>query len=447
MVSIEDITFPIPHSTAYGRSINCSSYTLYMTIEYVVLQEALDLIFEFLYHMPILNSGQTRSYYYGRYVMNAIPIYQPSLAGREKEYVNDCLDSSWISSKGKYIPRFEAEFAAYIGATYATTVCNGTAAIHLALEALGIGPGDEVIVPTLTYVASVNTIIHAGATPVFVDSLENTLQMDMDDVIRKITPRTKAIMAVHLYGLPCDMDKLLAICRERNLLLVEDCAEAFGTYYKNQHVGTFGDAATFSFFGNKTITTGEGGMVITKEDSILKKAIHLKTQGVSSTKEYWHDVVAYNYRMTNICAAIGLAQLERADELLAKKRRVAEGYRENLEGLPLRLHAESPNTTHSFWMCTVILDHSNHRNLLKKWLQENHIETRSVFPPCHKFPHLLTNESFPVAESLSLRGINLPSYPDLEITEIEAICSSIKEYFLINAHENPLSAFKDLLTA
>jgi perosamine synthetase len=276
-----------------------------------------------------------------------IPVYQPSLGGREKEYVNQCLDTTWISSKGEFISRFEQGFAKFIGAEHATTVNNGTVAIHLALEALGIKAGDEVIVPTLTYIASVNTIAQTGATPVFVDSIEETWQIDPADVRRKITPKTRAVMVVHLYGLPCDMDEIMKICQEHNLLLVEDCAEAFGTYYKGQHVGTFGDVATFSFFGNKTITTGEGGMVVVKDESVARRAFHLKNQGVSQSREYWHDILAYNYRMTNICAAIGLAQLERAPEILAQKRQIAQWYSEGLEGLPLKVHREQADTTHS----------------------------------------------------------------------------------------------------
>ena len=358
-----------------------------------------------------------------------IPVYKPALGTREKEYVMQCLDSTWISSKGEFIGRFEEAFAQYVGSPFATTVSNGTVAIHLALAALEIGPGDEVIVPSFTYVASVNTIIQAGAKPVFVDSLETTLQIDYEDVARKITPQTKAIMAVHLYGLPCEMNKLVALCQSNNLLLIEDCAEAFGTYYHGQHVGTFGDISTFSFFGNKTITTGEGGMVIAKNSSVMERATHLKNQGVSKTVEYWHDTVAYNYRMTNICAAIGLAQLERADEIIAKKRRIAEWYKKNLTSLPLAFHDELPNTQHSFWMCTVVLNAAEHRAPLREHMKNEGIETRPLFPPCHKLPHLITNEHFPVAESISQRGINLPSYPDLTEEDVEYVCEAIKSYF------------------
>lgn len=358
-----------------------------------------------------------------------IPVYQPLFSGREKEYVNQCLDSTWISSKGEFIGRFERSFAKYIGADHATTVSNGTVAIHLALEALGIGPGDEVIVPTLTYVASVNTIIQAGAMPVFVDSLEQSWQIDPEDVKRKITPRTKAVMAVHLYGLPCDMDVLTRICKEHGLLLVEDCAEAFGTFYKNRHVGTFGDIATFSFFGNKTITTGEGGMVIARDKSVIERAYHLKNQGVSPTREYWHDSVAYNYRMTNICAAIGLAQLEKADEIIAKKRRIAKWYEEGLRGLPLKIHEELPETVHSYWMCSIAVNDARVRQPLRDHLKRAAIETRPVFHPAHTMPHCAIGESFPVAESLASRGINLPSYPGLSRSNVTEVTNAIRGFF------------------
>lgn len=365
-----------------------------------------------------------------------IPVYQPHLSGREKEYVNQCLDSTWISSKGEFIGRFERSFAEYIGIEHATTVSNGTVAIHLALEAIGIKPGDEVIVPTFTYIASVNTIIQTGATPIFVDSLEETWQIDPEDVRRKITPKTKAIMAVHLYGLPCEMSELTSICKEYGLMLVEDCAEAFGSLYKGQHVGTFGDIATFSFFGNKTITTGEGGMVVSKNKGIIENAYHLKNQGVSQEREYWHDTVAYNYRMTNICAAIGLAQLEQADVILSKKRQIAEWYRNGLTGLPLKTHNEIADTIHSFWMCSITVNEASLRQPLREHLKQAGIETRPVFYPSHTLPHCATDETFPVAESLAARGINLPSYPALTASQVNSICFSICNFFAVEK-KNP----------
>nr|WP_234823850.1 DegT/DnrJ/EryC1/StrS family aminotransferase [Agrobacterium pusense] len=358
-----------------------------------------------------------------------IPVYRPRLAGNEKLYVNECLDSTWISSRGQFIERFEAAFEDYTGAAHAISVSNGTVAIHLALVALGIGPGDEVIVPSLTYVASVNCILQSGALPVYVDSCAATWQIDVNDIESKITPRTKAIMAVHLYGLPCDMETLVKICRKHGLLLIEDCAEAFGSHYREQHVGTFGDAATFSFFGNKTITTGEGGMVVIKDREIAARSRRLKSQGVSPTREYWHDMLAFNYRMTNICAAIGLAQLEQADEIIRCKRDVADRYREALRDLPLDFHDEVPGTVHSFWMCSVAVRNAADREPMREHMANLGIETRPVFYPSHFLPHLRQELSLPNAEDISSRGLNLPSFPDLTRAQIEAVTDSMRTYF------------------
>jgi perosamine synthetase len=308
-------------------------------------------------------------------------------------------------------------------------VCNGTAALQLALLTLGLAPGDEVLVPTLTYIASVNAIAHVGATPVLVDSLASTWQIDPADARRKITPRTKALMAVHLYGQPCEMDQLLRICRERNLWLVEDCAEAFGAVYRGRNVGTFGDISTFSFFGNKTITTGEGGMVTSANTELMRRAGHLKGQGVSPTREYWHDELAFNFRMNNICAAIGLAQLEIAGEILKRKRRVAEWYQSGLSGLPLELHKEADGTTHSFWMCSVLTANDSTRDALRTHLRSRGIETRPVFHPAHTMPVFPSSLPFPVAESISRRGISLPSYPALTEELVERVCASIRNFY------------------
>ena len=357
------------------------------------------------------------------------PVYQPYLAGNVSRYVNDCLESGWISSRGAFVAKFESAFAAFIGASQATSVANGTVAIHLALDALGLGPGDEVIVPTLTYVASVNTILQTGAKPVFVDSLEGSLQMDPAAVEKAVTRRTKAIMAVHLYGHPCDMTSIVAICRRHRLLLVEDCAEAFGSRFEGRHVGTFGDAATFSFFGNKTITTGEGGMVVARDPEIMNRCRRLKNQGVSATHEYWHDTLAYNYRMTNIQAAIGLAQLEMAPEILAMKAEVARSYRLGLANLPLLTHEPLEHVTHSYWMCSVVLDRPQDRDPLRAHLLQKGIETRPFFPPTHTMPHCQSDGSFPVSTSLSARGINLPSYPGLTQEQIGRICAAIRSFW------------------
>jgi perosamine synthetase len=359
-----------------------------------------------------------------------IPVYRPSLIGNEKKYVNECLDSTWISSKGKFIKQFEDSFAGYVGVSYAASVCNGTVAIHNALLALGIKEGDEVIVPTFTYIASVNPIVYTGATPVFVDSLRDTWQIDPSDIERKITSRTRAIMVVHLYGHPCDMDRIMAIARKHHLFVIEDCAEAFGSKYHDQYVGTFGDIAAFSFFGNKTITTGEGGMVTTNDRTLHERTTHFKGQGLAKYREYWHDTIGYNYRMTNICAAIGLAQLEKADEIIKKKRQVAAWYKKYLMSLPLEMHTESGNVFNTYWMVCVLVEQADLRDGLRKHLLENGIETRPTFYPIHAMPMYAHNfYRLPVAEDISWRGINLPSYPDLTEKDIQEICSLIADFY------------------
>jgi perosamine synthetase len=361
--------------------------------------------------------------------MYKIPIYQPSLDGNEKKYVLDCLDSTWISSKGKYIALFENEFSKYIGCNHATSVSNGTVALHLALVALGIGAGDEVIVPTLTYIASVNAIVYTGATPVFVDSIADTWQMDVADVKKKITAKTKAVMAVHLYGHPCELDSLVQICRENNLFLIEDCAEAIGSMYKGKHVGTFGDISTFSFFGNKTITTGEGGMVVTNDETLFDRSVHFKGQGLAKHRQYWHDVVGYNYRMTNICAAIGMAQLEQVDDFLARKKRIAAIYAEGFRNSSIEFHTCHPDVSHSYWMCSILVSNAEKRDPLRAHLELSGIETRPLFYPVHTMPMYAGKfQRHIVAEDLGWRGINLPSYPCMSDDEVNSVIEAITTF-------------------
>lgn len=357
------------------------------------------------------------------------PVYVPYLKGNEQKYVHECLTSTWISSKGSFIPKFEKSFAEFTGSKYATVVSNGTVAIHDALVALGIKPGDEVIVPTFTYIASVNPVRYVGATPVFVDSRPDTWQLDPDEISKKVTARTKAIIAVHLYGYSCDMESIVGIAKEHNLRVVEDCAEAFGTEYKGKHVGTFGDIATFSFFGNKTITTGEGGMVVTNDPTLFKRAVHYKGQAVDDHREYWHDDIGYNYRMTNVCAAIGLAQMEQARDIIRKKTEIARWYRTYLKDLNLTMPPEDPDIFNTYWLFTIMVKHPGERDLLRKFLSERGIETRPTFHPAHTMPMYLGNDKYPVAESLSRRGINLPSYPALTKKDVYYIAQNIIDFY------------------
>ncbi len=362
--------------------------------------------------------------------MREIPVYKPSLTGNEKRYVDECIETGWISAKGRFVPEFESRFAESVGVEHATSVCNGTVALHLALVALGIGPGDEVIVPTLTYIASVNAITYTGATPVFVDSLPDTWQMDPQDVKRRITPRTKAIMAVHLYGHPCDMEALVRIADDNGLFLIEDAAEAFGSKCGERHAGSFGDISCFSFYGNKTITTGEGGMVVTDDDTLYDRSLHFKGQGLAKHREYWHDIIGYNYRMTNICAALGLAQLEQAGSFLRRKREIARMYEERLAPLDLETHRETAGVTHSFWMCSMLVGSPADRTPLRDALVKAGVETRPVFYPIHTMPMYSSRyQRFKVAENIAWRGINLPSYPGLSDEDVTYICDIIQNWY------------------
>ncbi len=347
-----------------------------------------------------------------------IPIYQPTLKGNEKKYVQDCLDTSWISSKGKYVEEFESLFAKYVGSNAAVSVCNGTVAIHLALAALGIGVGDEVIVPTLTYIASANPIKYLGATPVFVDSENDSWQISPADVINKITANTKAIVVAHLYGHPVDMYSIMRIAEEHNLWVLEDCAEAFGSRINDIHVGNFGHVSTYSFYGNKTITTGEGGMVVTNNYDLQDRLLRLRGQGLAKDRIYWHDLIGFNYRMTNICAAIGVAQLEYADETILSKVSLAKNYDKLFLGSNVVTHSVvSDIYYHTYWMYSIRVPQGM-RDALMLFLDEKGIETRPVFYPIHSMPpYSVDNGQYPNANLISASGMNLPSWPGLTYSQ------------------------------
>jgi len=360
-----------------------------------------------------------------------IPVYQPAFFGNEKKYVNECLDSTWISGTGKFVTTFEEEFAKKIGTNHAITVSNGTVALHLALLVLDIKENDEVIVPTFTYIASVNAIKYCNASPVFIDSLADTWQLDQEDFRKKITSKTKAIIVPHLYGMACEMNEICKIAKEHNIKIVEDTAEAFGTTYHDKYTGTFGNIATFSFFGNKTITCGEGGMVTTDDEVLAERVRNLKSQGLAKHGEYFHDVIGYNYRMTNITAAIGLAQLERADFIIEKKRQLAKNYHKEFlkQNCDVIFHEDkSGKIFHTYWMCSILFKDAKTREIARTKMKEVGIETRPVFVPAHLMPIYSGKEGdFKVAENLAKRGINLPSWPELTLEDVKFIVSTIKQ--------------------
>ncbi|QQL50837.1 aminotransferase class I/II-fold pyridoxal phosphate-dependent enzyme [Mucilaginibacter ginkgonis] len=363
-----------------------------------------------------------------------ISVASPLLNGNELAYVTDCIKSSWISSQGKYVREFEKIFTDYHGGMPALAVSNGTVALHLALDALGITKGDEVLVADLTFAASVNSIIYTGATPVLIDIEPDTWNIDLTKAEEKVTANTKAIMPVHLYGHPCDMDAVAAFAKKYNLLVIEDCAEALGSFYNGKPVGVFGDVSTYSFYGNKTITTGEGGMVVFKDSAIAERAAMLRDHGMQKTKRYWHAEVGYNYRLTNIQAAIGVAQFEKIDEFLAAKRHIAKTYNQTLARSPyFQIPAEKENTVNSYWLYTFLVNESApfKREELMEYLNNTGVETRPVFFPMHQMPPYLNfgkPEDLKVSIHVSECGMSLPSSVNLTDIELNHICNSINEF-------------------
>ena len=364
-----------------------------------------------------------------------IPIAVPHLSGNEKTYVMDCLDTNWISSIGKYIKEFEASFAAWSGSKNALSCCNGTLALHLPLLALDVKEGDEILVPSFTYIATANVVRYCGATPVLVDCLPDTWNMDPVDMERKITHKTRGVIPVHLYGNPCDMDSIMNIARQHNLFVVEDAAECHGATYKGKKAGTFGVAGVFSFFGNKIITTGEGGMVITDDDNLAYKMRMFKGQGMDPERRYWFPITGYNYRMTNIEAAIGLAQLENVFDHIAARRRVAEWYCEFLAELAdyVSPQKETAGAESVWWMYSVLLSKKVNisRDALMTALAEDGIETRPLFYPMHVMPAFYDERAnCPISEDISARGINLPTHALLTQDDVEYICSRLKAHIV-----------------
>ncbi len=380
--------------------------------------------------IPVVDrSHQVVSYFEYRTDLT-VPVTTPTFQGNELKYLTEALLSSWISSSGKYIPLFEEMFSSYSDCRHGVAVSNGTVALHLALVALGIGPGDEVIVPDLTFAATINIVLHAGATPVIVDVEEDSWCIDPQEIEKAITERTKAIIPVHLYGQPCDMGRIMEIARAHNLYVIEDCAEAHGATFNGSKVGSFGDVGCFSFFANKIITTGEGGMCVTNSDALAMKMKLLRDHGMSKGNKYWHEVVGYNYRMTNMQAAIGVAQTEKITSLLSLRGNIEQKYKDILSIYPfIRFQEVHLNDRKKVtWLVSILVEQGN-RDEVMNLLKQRSVDSRPFFYSLSDMP-LYSKYTFSNKNStnISAKGINLPTLINMSDESFNAISQVFNEY-------------------
>lgn len=373
-----------------------------------------------------------------------IPVNEPVVGQREREYVEECLATGWISSAGRFIDEFESAWAAYCGVEHGVAVSNGTLALQLALRAIGLESGDEVIMPSFTIISCALGVIYNDAVPVLVDSDPITWCMDVDQIESKISERTKAIMPVHIYGHPVDMDPVREMARAHGLVIIEDAAEAHGAKYLTNRgrkeerwvrAGSLGDLSTFSFYANKLITTGEGGMVLT-DDSIMADHLRdLRNLSYRSDRRFWHTELGHNYRMTNLQAAVGLGQSERVDEIVERKRWMGTSYTERLSGIPgLKLPVEQPWARHVYWMYAVELDDSTGLNASQfaENLLEREVQTRPFFVGMHDQPvlrdlGLFEDEEYPISDRISRQGLYLPSGMALTESQLDQVCEVVRE--------------------
>lgn len=357
-----------------------------------------------------------------------LPVSDLDLGGNERKYLLEAFDSGWISGSGPFVDRFESAFAEYGGTSHAVTCANGTVALHLALLALGVGPGDEVIVPALTYIATANAVSYCGAKPVFADSESDTWNISADTITPVINPRTKGIIVVHLYGNPVDMDPVMKLAREKGLFVIEDAAQAHGAEYKGRKVGSIGDIATFSLYGNKMITTGEGGLVVSNDSQLIDKVRLLRGQGMDPDKRYWFPEIGYNYRLTNLQCAIGLGQLERIEEFIDKRVKLAAMYRNALDSLKgVKLQFENNNCQSIWWMFSICLENQTTRDEVSQKLERKNIETRPVFFPMHILPPYADADCrCPNADALGDAGLSLPTGAHVKQQDVEKIAEVVR---------------------
>lgn len=362
-----------------------------------------------------------------------IPVFEPIIGKKEFEYVKDCFDTNWISFNGKYNKKFEEDFAKFCEVEHGIMTTNGTSALHLALAALKIGKGDEVIVSDFTMASPAFAVEYTGAKPIFVDSERETWNINPTKIEEKITDKTKALLIVHIYGHPCDMDPIMAIAKKHNLKVVEDCAEAHGATYNGKKVGSFGDVAAFSFYANKIITTGEGGMVVTNNKELAERARWLHSLAFDKERRHIHEEIGFNYRTSNVIAAIGVAQLERVDEIIEKKRWVAETYNKYLKDVEgITGPVEKEGSKNVYWMYAVVVEDSfgMSRDQLKEKLYKEEVDSRFFFTPLHAQPcfknYKFDPKDYPVGIELAKKGLYLPSSINLTEDQIKFICDKIK---------------------
>lgn len=363
-----------------------------------------------------------------------IPVAEPQVTERDMELVNEALKSGWISSAGKFLDLFEERWAAYCGMPHGIAVSNGSVALDVAVSLLDLQPGDEVIMPTFTIISPAQSIVRAGGVPVLVDSDSRTWQMDAARIEARITSRTRAILVVHIYGHPADMDPVLDIARRYNLLVIEDAAEVHGAEYKGRRCGGLGDISTFSFYANKLVTTGEGGMVLVRTPELAERARGLRNLCFQKKQRFLHDELGYNFRLTNLQAALGVGQIERMDQIVARKRAIAGAYSECLKDVPgIQLPVEEMWAQNVYWVYGIVLDERTGLTALQtaEKLRELGIETRPFFLGMHQQPvfqqmGLFRNESFPVAETLARYGFYLPSGLTITDEQIQYVCDSLR---------------------
>jgi perosamine synthetase len=364
-----------------------------------------------------------------------IPVNEPRIGPRELELVTEALQAGWISGAGPHVQAFEEGWARYCGRRHGVAVANGTVALQVAVALLDLQPGDEVIMPTFTIISCALPVIQAEAVPVLVDSNPRTWAMDVDSVESRITERTRAIMPVHIYGHPVDMDPLLHLAERHGLAIVEDAAEAHGATYKGRRCGSFGDSSTFSFYANKLLTTGEGGMLLTDDDAFAERARRLRNLAFEPERRFWHRELGFNFRLTNLQAALGVAQLERMDEIVARKRWLGQAYTERLRDIEaIELQVEEPWAESVFWMFGLVIREATDldASAVAERLATKGVETRPFFLGMHEQPvlrdrGLFLRESYPVAERLARQGLYLPSGLALDECQLERVCHAVRD--------------------